>query len=478
MLACCLIDGGTSIGAALDARISDDSFYDLPNRVIWACLCDMRRSGLPIDEAILVEELKKRGKLEVAGGFVRINTITDQIPTTAHFTYYVEQLRNQALLRKLIAVANSAIAAAYDNQGNAEKLVGEVERDLLGVTQQFSTVLPPLHDIATLLAHPPALPAEVIRGVLHRGSKLIIGAPSKGRKTWSLLDLGVAVATGTPWWGMQTVKGRVCYINFEIPEPFFVQRSKSVAHHKKTELVPGLMDIWTLRGHARSIEELRPLLLAQLLTRNYALIIFDPVYKMLGDRDENSAGDVAQMLNELERIAVRTNAAIAFAAHYAKGNASGKDPIDRIGGSGVFARDADAIFTMTQHEEDDHMTIDVTLRNNSPVAPFVIEWSAPVFNRSEKNPEDLRQPKSAKKETTEGHSARRLNFDPKEIVAYFPRDVANAQGLGEIARAATEGCGISKVQFASMRLELLERAWIAQDMQSRWFRTTTAEQFL
>ena len=58
------------------------------------------------------------------------------------------------------------------------------------------------------------------------------------------------------------------------------------------------------------------------------------------------------MLNEIEALAVETGAAVAFGAHYSKGNQAGKEVIDRIGGSGVFARDPDSILNFTRHEEE------------------------------------------------------------------------------------------------------------------------------
>ena len=60
-------------------------------------------------------------------------------------------------------------------------------------------------------------------------------------------------------------------------------------------------------------------------------------------------------------------AAVAFGAHFAKGNAAGKEHLDRVSGSGVWARDPDAIITATRHEEDDAFAVEMTLRNFAPV---------------------------------------------------------------------------------------------------------------
>jgi hypothetical protein len=103
------------------------------------------------------------------------------------------------------------------------------------------------------------------------------------------------------------------------------------------------------------------------------------------------------MLNQLEKIAVKTTAAVAFAAHYSKGNQSLKESIDRIGGSGVFARDPDSILTMTAHAEEECFTVNATLRNFPPIEPFVVRWKWPLFTRDEElDPEQLKQAKTAK----------------------------------------------------------------------------------
>ena len=73
--------------------------------------------------------------------------------------------------------------------------------------------------------------------------------------------------------------------------------------------------------------------------------------------------------------------------------------------------------------------------------------------------------------------ARRLPFDPKEIVKYFPGEEV-PEGLSEIMRNAQAGCGIGKAHFHSICHELLERKWVAQDEQSRWFRTSLSEEFV
>lgn len=256
------------------------------------------------------------------------------------------------------------------------------------------SVLPPIDDGTSFIDAEIPLPLELVQGVLHQGTKLVLGGPSKAYKTWALLDLCVAVATGSDWWGFPCVKGPVLYINFEIPRPFMRRRLEAVCQAKGITLNPGDIDIWNLRGHAASFEKLLEEIIAQVMERGYVLIVIDPTYKVMGERDENSASDMNNLMNTFERICNETSAAVAFGSHFAKGNAAGKEAIDRISGSGVTARDPDSIITLTRHSAGDaYFTADFTLRNMPKVEPFVLMREHPLMIRCEElDPNDLKRP--------------------------------------------------------------------------------------
>jgi len=243
--------------------------------------------------------------------------------------------------------------------------------------------LPPIVDGVEFLTTDIALPRELVYGVLHQGSKMVLGGGSKTYKTWLLLDLAVSVATGVPWLSFKTALGRVLILNLEIQAAFFQQRLLAIAKAKGVTLAKGQIDVWNLRGHAASFKEIIPKIIRRVMESKYDLIIIDPIYKLYGEMDENSAGAVAMLQNSLERLAVETGAAVVFGAHYSKGNQAGKEAIDRISGSGVFARDPDSILNFTRHEEQDAFTVEATLRNLPPIKPFCARWQYPLMQRDD-----------------------------------------------------------------------------------------------
>lgn len=270
--------------------------------------------------------------------------------------------------------------------------------------------LPALEDVFDLVEQVNAgtlvEPEEVIKGIAHVGCKLVLAAGSKNRKTWALADLAASVIGGGLWLDhLQCNKGRVLYLNMELPRYFMTKRIMMILAAKGLTIEKDQLITFNLRGFAAHLAELRPQIEHAIENQKFSLIILDPTYKLMPGGDESGTSDSSILLNQIEKLAVKSGALAAFASHYSKGNQSQKNSIDRISGSGVFARDPDTIITMTEHAADTLETpclsVDPILRNHKPVEPFVIKWEFPLFKiDSELDPAKLKgePPKHPKKE--------------------------------------------------------------------------------
>ena len=253
---------------------------------------------------------------------------------------------------------------------------------------------PPIKSFDLLVSESIAEPKVIIDGVLHQGCKLLLGGSSKAFKSWGLIDLAVSLHTGSDWWGLKCQPSRVLFVNFEIQEWSFRNRLMDVAKAKDVADRVGDMSIWTLRGYAADLTVIRPIIEKHIEGKGFQAIILDPNYMLMGDRDENNAGDMGGLMNEFEHLAVRHNLSVILSHHFAKGNASGKESIDRFSGSGVFARNPDSLVVLTAHEEDERtFSCDITLRNFPPMDPFVVQWKYPLFRVNwGLNPDKLKKP--------------------------------------------------------------------------------------
>jgi hypothetical protein len=192
-----------------------------------------------------------------------------------------------------------------------------------------------------------------------------------------------------------------------------------------------MLAFWNLRGHNADLTVLRPQLDEQLVRDEFGLIILDPAYKLLGDRDENSNGAIASLMNEFEGLAQRTGAAIVIAHHFSKGDSTCKEPMDRMCGAGAWARDPDAIMVLTPHEEEDCFTVSTILRNLPPLGEFVVQWDFPLLRPvNDLDPSSLRRAQAQNKVCTD-----------REFVEAVLGD--NGMAFSRVAEEAKEKLGMS-----------------------------------
>ena len=235
-----------------------------------------------------------------------------------------------------------------------------------------------------------------------------------------------------------------------------INRSFCVIKHEYITLAPHSLEVWNLRGWATSYVDLLPRIRERIKDANYSLIVLDPIYKLYGDTDENSAGAVAQLMNALEMVTVDSGASVAFGAHYAKGNAAGKEAIDRISGSGVFARDPDTILNFTRHEEAEAFSVEATLRNHKPIEPFVVRWQYPLMRRDQGlDPAKLKQ-----------SGGRPKLYTVDKLLSSLKGQQLNSQSWLRIASLET---GISKSRFFAVLEEAKRNPKLRQTPDGQWF---------
>lgn len=200
---------------------------------------------------------------------------------------------------------------------------------------------------------PPALPDELIKGILRKGHKMLMSGSSKGGKSFLLIELAIAIAEGQSWLGFECSQGKVLYINFEIDKDSFINRLFEIYQAMEIPMGnKGNIAMWNLRGHAIPLDQLTPSLIKRVRNNGFSAIIVDPIYKVITG-DENSATAMAEFTNNFDRICTETGCAVIYCHHHSKGAQGGKKAMDRASGSGVFARDPDAQLDMIELELTD-----------------------------------------------------------------------------------------------------------------------------
>ena len=143
------------------------------------------------------------------------------------------------------------------------------------------------------------------------------------------------------------------YVNLELDRASCLHRFKDV--YKALGWEPNNLDkigIWNLRGRSIAMDKLAPKLIRRASKKDYIAIVIDPIYKVITG-DENSADQMAHFCNQFDKVCTELGCAVIYCHHHSKGNQNGKRSMDRASGSGVFARDPDALIDLSELELTD-----------------------------------------------------------------------------------------------------------------------------
>ena len=110
------------------------------------------------------------------------------------------------------------------------------------------------------------------------------------------------------------------------------------------------------------MDKLAPKLIRRAAKKDYIAIIIDPIYKVITG-DENSADQMANFCNQFDKICNELGTAVIYCHHHSKGAQGGKRSMDRASGSGVFARDPDALLDLIELDLND--AVYKQLKNNA-----------------------------------------------------------------------------------------------------------------
>lgn len=229
----------------------------------------------------------------------------------------------------------------------------------------ISDELPSLTYLADALKNPIILPETLISGVLRVGHKMIVSGSSKAGKSFLLIELALALASGMTWLGFGCKISRVLYINLEIDPASCINRFKTIMETKRIDFKHAdNITIWNLRGNALPMDKLVSKLIRRIKNQNYSAVIIDPIYKVITG-DENNASEMGKFCNYFDRICSETGCSAIYCHHHSKGAQGQKKAQDRGSGSGVFARDPDAIIDLIQLDTTPEFVLKNAANENS-----------------------------------------------------------------------------------------------------------------
>ena len=116
-------------------HLTPDDFSLDAHRRVYSRMRDLQESGRPVDMITLVEELDRHKEVEAIGGVAYLSSLIDGVPDRPSIEHYVRIVRNKALLRGLINLAQNAIAEAIEHSDEAEEVLGRAEQAIFQLSE-------------------------------------------------------------------------------------------------------------------------------------------------------------------------------------------------------------------------------------------------------------------------------------------------------------------------------------------------------
>lgn len=128
----------------LTLGVTPETFYDPKNRIVYSTMLEMNRTAKPLDALTLMEELRRGEKLDTVGGVGYIQSLIDQVPTTAHAEHYIGIVRGKHLRRLMIERASKVVEKCYDENEypDPQVVLGDAEKTFLEIGGSASGTMP------------------------------------------------------------------------------------------------------------------------------------------------------------------------------------------------------------------------------------------------------------------------------------------------------------------------------------------------
>jgi hypothetical protein len=311
----------------------------------------------------------------------------------------------------------------------------------------FNDGFPEPFDLWDLLKQTIEEQKHLIQNLLRKRQVAIVSGAAKTHKSWTAMELALAVSQGSAFLKWKSNSGRVFYVDTELEKYDFKQRIRTIAKAKgysvgRKEITPML-----LRAKRTNLDALVPVLKKRAI--GYDLICIDAIYSVLGDREENSNEDIAQIGGLLFELAEETGAAVLFTHHFSKGSQSGKRGIEKASGAGAWGRFPDVSLAIDKHPEEGCYNFELVTRAFAPESPFVARRTGCIW-----------QVEAGLKVETIGSSSDRSGIT--DIIDILINECNGETSPGNWASICQERLGISRKSFDARKRKAMDRKLVVQ----------------
>ncbi len=374
--------------------LDGESFYRSANQAIYDVLVHLYDHNRPIDPVIVREELSRDGKLAEIGGAEYLAEVMQAVPSAARGVHYAQIVRDKAVARKLIDVADEILRDCYGeiaaskgkkDFGIGDELLDKAEHLIFDIAQKnASTDIAHIKDIlkhtmeqidrwSASDSHLTGLETgfadldQLTSGLQPSNLAIVAGRPSMGKSSFAIniaehvgLKLKKSVGIFTlEVSGKQIVQNLLC-MHAKVNAQSIRNGTLGEKDYSKLSLAAGvLQDSCIVIDDSTFLTPLALRAKARRLKSQYdiQLMIVDYVQLMTVPRSESRQLEVAEISRSLKGLAKELDIPVLACAQLNRGAETrgtggkpGRPRMSDLRESGALEQDADLVILLHRPE--------------------------------------------------------------------------------------------------------------------------------
>ena len=194
--------------------LDETDFFDERNQKIFKALKVLAEEKTPVDLTTITTTLTRLNYLTDIGGVSYLIEITNFVPTAANIEYYLKEVNNTSILRRLIETATDIATSGYNLEENVNDILDQAERKILTIVKnrkgsEFKTIQSvlvkteeDLQKLAEAKGEITGIPSgwydiDKVTAGLHENELIILAARPGMGKTAFALNLATYITTHT-----------------------------------------------------------------------------------------------------------------------------------------------------------------------------------------------------------------------------------------------------------------------------------------
>jgi replicative DNA helicase len=114
-------------------------FYAPQNVIIYEAMQMLSVKGSPIDLLTVTQQLRKMGKLDIAGGAYYVTSLTNRVASSANIEYHARIVAQKFIQREIIRIASEAITTAFGDECDGFELLDKIDTEFLKLKESGTT---------------------------------------------------------------------------------------------------------------------------------------------------------------------------------------------------------------------------------------------------------------------------------------------------------------------------------------------------